>query len=112
MSASPKKQMLGGDGVMRVVTPEDPVLETDGYLFDYLVVNLPFTAITSILDENGDSLVDPNTGGQWDFGFVSTKRLEPGVFIIGKNGARIKQVNVSAGSVIGYQSRDKGNLRL
>lgn len=112
MSASPKKQMLGGDGVMRVVTPEDPVLETDGYLFDYLVVNLPSTAITSILDENGDSLVDPTTGGQWNFGIVPTKRLQPGVFIIGKNGARIKQVVVSAGSVIGYQSSDNGNLRL
>lgn len=112
MSASPKKQMLGGDGVMRVVTPEDPVLETDGYLFDYLVVNLPFTAITSILDENGDSLMELTTGGEWNFGLQSTKRLQPGVFVIGKNGARIKQVNVSAGSVIGYQSRDKGNLRL
>lgn len=112
MSASPKKQMLGGDGVMRVITQSSPVLETDGYLFDYLVVNLLSTAITSILDENGDSLVDPTTGGQWNFGSQSTKRLQPGVFIIGKNGARIKQVVVSAGSVIGYQSRDKGNLRL
>ena len=104
--------MLGGDGVMRVVTQLDPVLETDGYLFDYLVVNLPSTAITSILDENGDSLVDPTTGGQWNFSTLAAKRLEPGVFIIGKNGARIKQVVVSAGSVIGYQSRDNGNLRL
>lgn len=96
---------------MRVITQSSPVFEKDGYLFDYLVVNLPSTAITSILDENGDSLVDPTTGGQWNFS-PSAKRLEPGVFIIGKNGARIKQILVSAGSVIGYQSRDKGNLRL
>lgn len=104
--------MLGGDGVMRVVTQSSPVFETDGYLFDYLVVNLPFTAIISILDENGDSLMELTTGGEWNFGFQSTKRLQPGVFVIGKNGARIKQIVVSAGSVIGYQSRDKGNLRL
>lgn len=43
---------------------------------------------------------------------LSGNNLSTGIIIIGKNGARITSVSVVSGSVIGYQSRDKGNLRL
>lgn len=103
MPANLQKQMLGGDGVMRFIDSSSQIPAASGYLFDYVVVNDEAT-ITSLVDENNVELVT-----EWNIG---TKALKPGILLIGKNGARIRAVTVSAGSVIGYQSRDYGNLRV
>ena len=109
MSVSPKKQMLGGDGVMRVITPSTPVAEADGYFFDYLIVNEPNTRLTFLEDVNAANL---QSISEFNFGNSTLRVLQPGIIVTGKNGGRITDVTVLFGSVIGYQSRDKGNLRL
>lgn len=105
MPANLQKQMLGGDGVMRLIDSSSTILSTAGYLFDYLVVNEP-AVISNLEDEFGVSLT---ASTQWN---IASKTLNTGILIIGKNGARIRAVTVSSGSVIGYQSRDYGNLRV
>lgn len=105
MPANLQKQMLGGDGVMRFIDSSSTIPAASGFLFDYLVVNQP-AVIQTLEDENGVSLVDST---QWNIG---SKTLNTGILIIGKNGARIRAVTVTSGSVVGYQSRDYGNLRV
>lgn len=105
MPANLQKQMLGGDGVMRLIDSSSIITAASGYLFDYLVVNEP-AVISNLEDEFGVSLVGST---QWNIG---SKTLNTGILIIGKNGARIRAVTVTSGSVIGYQSRDYGNLRV
>jgi len=104
MPANLQKQMLGGDGVMRFIDSTSEITAASGYLFDYLVVNAADTTIETLTDENNTSLV-----GEWG---LTNKNLSPGILLIGKNGARIQAVKVTDGSVIGYQSRDYGNLRV
>ena len=106
MPANLQKQMLGGDGVMRYIDSSSAVASGSGYLFDYVIVNDPGTVISVLQDENGVSLTSST---EWN---IATKSLSTGILLIGKNGARIRAVTVTAGSVIGYQSRDYGNLRL
>ena len=108
MPASLEKQMLGGDGVMRLITSGTTLPVASGYLFDYLVVNTTNTQVSGLYDVNSDSL-NLADSGQYN---LSGNNLSAGIIIIGKNGARITGVSVVQGSVIGYQSRDKGNLRL
>ena len=98
--------MLGGDGVMRYIDSSSAIASGSGYLFDYVIVNDPGTVISVLQDENGVSLTSST---EWN---IATKSLSTGILLIGKNGARIRAVTVTAGSVIGYQSRDYGNLRL
>lgn len=105
MPANLQKQMLGGDGVMRFINSSSQITAASGYLFDYLVVNEP-AVISTLEDEFGVSLA---VSGQWN---LASNTLNTGIIIIGKNGARIRAVTVTSGSVIGYQSRDYGNLRL
>jgi len=105
MPANLQKQMLGGDGVMRLIDSSSTIPAASGYLFDYLVVNEP-AVISNLEDEFGVSLT---ASTQWN---ITSKTLNTGILIIGKNGARIRAVTVSSGSVIGYQSRDYGNLRV
>lgn len=105
MPANLQKQMLGGDGVMRLIDSSSTILSTAGYLFDYLVVNEP-AVISNLEDEFGVSLT---ASTQWN---IASKTLNTGILIIGKNGARIRAVTVTSGSVVGYQSRDYGNLRV
>lgn len=109
MPASPKGQLIGGDGVMRVITGSSPVNESDGYLFDYLVVNDSSTRVSFLTDVNTTNLESIT---QWNLGNNIQRVLQPGMIITGKNGAKIIAVTVTVGSVIGYQSRDTGNLRL
>jgi hypothetical protein len=106
MPANLQKQMLGGDGVMRYVDSTSPITAASGYLFDYVIINDSATVVSVLEDENGVSLV---SSAQWN---IANKALSTGILLIGKNGARIRAVTVTAGSVIGYQSRDYGNLRL
>lgn len=105
MPANLQKQMLGGDGVMRFIDNASAVATGTGYLFDYVIVNDEAT-ISSLIDENGVQLI---SSGEWN---IDGKALKPGILLIGKNGARIRGVTVTTGSVIGYQSRDYGNLRV
>jgi len=105
MPANLQKQMLGGDGVMRLIDSSSQITTASGYLFDYLIVNEP-AVISTLEDEFGVSLA---VSAQWN---IASKTLNTGIIIIGKNGARIRAVTVSSGSVIGYQSRDYGNLRV
>jgi len=97
--------MLGGDGVMRLIDSSSTITAASGYLFDYLVVNEP-AVISFLEDEFGVILAG---SGQWN---LASKTLNTGILIIGKNGGRIRAVTVTSGSVIGYQSRDYGNLRV
>lgn len=106
MPANLQKQMLGGDGVMRYIDSSSAIASGSGYLFDYVIVNDPGTVISVLQDENGVSLTSST---EWN---IATKSLSTGILLIGKNGARIRAVTVTAGSVIGYQSRDYGNLRV
>ena len=105
MPANLQKQMLGGDGVMRLIDSSSTITAASGYLFDYLVVNEP-AVISFLEDEFGVILAG---SGQWN---LASKTLNTGILIIGKNGGRIRAVTVTSGSVIGYQSRDYGNLRV
>lgn len=106
MPAPPEKQMLGGDGVMRFIDSTSAIPTASGYLFDYVVVNSPDTVVSGVIDENN---VNVSISSQFN---LDTKELQTGMIIIGKNGARIRAIAVTQGSVIGYQSRDRGNLRL
>jgi hypothetical protein len=106
MPAPPDKQMLGGDGVMRFIASGTTIPTASGYLFDYVLVNTPNTTVSGVTDENN---VNVSVSGEFN---LDGQQLQTGVIIIGKNGARIKGISVTAGSVIGYQSRDRGNLRL
>jgi len=101
MPANLQKQMLGGDGVMRLIDNGTPVASGTGYLFDYVIVN-ETAIVNEIIDEYGNSLVGP-----WG---ILGKTLSPGILLIGRNGGRIRGISVTSGSVIGYQSRDYGNL--
>jgi len=91
---------------MRYVDSTSPITAASGYLFDYVIINDSATVVSVLEDENGVSLV---SSAQWN---IANKALSTGILLIGKNGARIRAVTVTAGSVIGYQSRDYGNLRL
>jgi len=93
--------MLGGDGVMRLIDNGTPVASGTGYLFDYVIVN-ETAIISEIIDEYGNSLAS-----SWN---ILGETLSPGILLIGRNGGRIRGVTVTSGSVIGYQSRDYGNL--
>lgn len=106
MPAPPEKQMLGGDGVMRLITSNTTLPAASGYLFDYVVVNATNTVVSGVIDEND---VNVSVSGEFN---LNGNLLQTGIIIIGKNGARIRQISVTQGSVIGYQSRDRGNLRL
>jgi len=96
--------MLGGDGVMRYIDSTSPITAASGYLFDYVIVNESATIVSTLVDENGVSLAT-----EWN---LSGKEVSQGILLIGKNGARIREIAVTVGSVIGYQSRDYGNLRV
>ena len=89
---------------MRYIDSTSPITAASGYLFDYVIVNESATIVSTLVDENGVSLAT-----EWN---LSGKEVSQGILLIGKNGARIRAVTVTAGSVIGYQSRDYGNLRL
>lgn len=104
MPANLQKQMLGGDGVMRFIDSTSPITAASGYLFDYVIVNESATIVSNLVDENGVSLAT-----EWN---LSGKEVSQGILLIGKNGARIREIAVTVGSVIGYQSRDYGNLRV
>ena len=91
---------------MRYIDSTSAIVSGSGYLFDYVIVNDPSTVVSVLEDENG---VRVESSAQWN---IATKALSTGILLIGKNGARIRAVTVTAGSVIGYQSRDYGNLRL
>jgi hypothetical protein len=104
MPANLQKQMLGGDGVMRYIDSTSPITAASGYLFDYVIVNESATVVSVLEDENGVSLAT-----EWN---LIGNEVSQGILLIGKNGARIRAVTVTAGSVIGYQSRDYGNLRV
>jgi len=101
MPANLQKQMLGGDGVMRFINNSSPIPAASGYLFDYVIVN-EAAIISEIIDEYGNSLAS-----SWN---ILGETLSPGILLIGRNGGRIRGVTVTSGSVIGYQSRDYGNL--
>ena len=105
MSATDTKKMLGGDGVMRFIDSTSTIPAASGYLFDYLIVNEP-CVLSGLTDENNVNVLQAS---QWN---LSGKTLYTGMILIGKNNARIKAVTVISGSVIGYQSRDRGNLRV
>lgn len=105
MSATDTRKMLGGDGVMRFIDSTSSIPAASGYLFDYLIVNEP-CVLTVLTDENNVNIVQAS---EWN---LESKTLYTGMLIVGKNNARIRAVTVSSGSVIGYQSRDRGNLRL
>jgi len=104
MPANLQKQMLGGDGVMRYIDSTSPITAASGYLFDYVIVNESATVVSVLEDENGVSLAT-----EWN---LIGNEVSQGILLIGKNGARIRQIEVTVGSVIGYQSRDYGNLRV
>ena len=104
MPANLQKQMLGGDGVMRYIDSTSPITAASGYLFDYVIVNESATIVSNLVDENGVHLET-----EWN---LIGNEVSQGILLIGKNGARIRAVTVTAGSVIGYQSRDYGNLRV
>lgn len=104
MPANLQKQMLGGDGVMRYIDSTSPITAASGYLFDYVIVNESATIVSKLVDENGVSLAT-----EWN---LTGKEVSQGILLIGKNGARIREIEVTVGSVIGYQSRDYGNLRV
>jgi len=104
MPANLQKQMLGGDGVMRYIDSTSPITAASGYLFDYVIVNESATIVSTLVDENGVSLAT-----EWN---LDGKEVSQGILLIGKNGARIREIAVTVGSVIGYQSRDYGNLRV
>ena len=104
MPANLQKQMLGGDGVMRYVDSTSPITAASGYLFDYVIVNESATIVSNLVDENGVSLAT-----EWN---LIGNEVSQGILLIGKNGARIREIAVTVGSVIGYQSRDYGNLRV
>lgn len=106
MPANLQKQMLGGDGVMRLIASGTTLPAASGYLFDYVVVNSANTTVSGVTDENN---ITVSVSGEFN---LDGQLLQPGILIIGKNGARIRAISVTAGSVIGYQSRDYGNLRL
>ena len=55
MPANLQKQMLGGDGVMRLIDSSSIIPASSGYLFDYLVVNEP-AVLSNLEDEFGVSL--------------------------------------------------------
>lgn len=101
MPANLQKQMLGGDGVMRLIDNTSEIPAASGYLFDYVIVN-EAAVISQIIDENNLSLASA-----WN---ILGRTLSPGILLIGRNGARIRGITVTTGSVIGYQSRDYGNL--
>lgn len=105
MGATDTRKMLGGDGVMRFIDSTSAIPAASGYLFDYLIVNEP-CVLSVLIDENN---VDVLQASEWN---ISGKTLYTGMIIIGKNNARIEAVTVTSGSVIGYQSRDRGNLRI
>jgi hypothetical protein len=96
--------MLGGDGVMRYIDSTSPITAASGYLFDYVIVNESATVVSVLEDENGVSLAT-----EWN---LIGNEVSQGILLIGKNGARIREIAVTVGSVIGYQSRDYGNLRV
>lgn len=104
MPANLQKQMLGGDGVMRYIDSTSPITAASGYLFDYVIVNESATIVSNLVDENGVSLAT-----EWN---LIGNEVSQGILLIGKNGARIREIAVNVGSVIGYQSRDYGNLRV
>ena len=104
MPANLQKQMLGGDGVMRYIDSTSPITAASGYLFDYVIVNESATIVSNLVDENGVSLET-----EWN---LIGNEVSQGILLIGKNGARIREIAVTVGSVIGYQSRDYGNLRV
>jgi hypothetical protein len=104
MPANLQKQMLGGDGVMRYIDSTSPITAASGYLFDYVIVNESATIVSTLVDENGVSLAT-----EWN---LIGNEVSQGILLIGKNGARIREIAVTVGSVIGYQSRDYGNLRV
>lgn len=104
MPANLQKQMLGGDGVMRYIDSTSPITAASGYLFDYVIVNESATIVSILVDENGVSLAT-----EWN---LIGNEVSQGILLIGKNGARIREIAVTVGSVIGYQSRDYGNLRV
>jgi hypothetical protein len=104
MPANLQKQMLGGDGVMRYIDQTSPITAASGYLFDYVIVNESATIVSTLVDENGVSLAT-----EWN---LIGNEVSQGILLIGKNGARIREIAVTVGSVIGYQSRDYGNLRV
>jgi hypothetical protein len=104
MPANLQKQMLGGDGVMRYIDSTSPITAASGYLFDYVIVNESATIVSNLVDENGVSLAI-----EWN---LIGNEVSQGILLIGKNGARIREIAVTVGSVIGYQSRDYGNLRV
>ena len=104
MPANLQKQMLGGDGVMRYIDSTSPITAASGYLFDYVIVNESATIVSNLVDENGVSLAT-----EWN---LIGNEVSQGILLIGKNGARIREIEVTVGSVIGYQSRDYGNLRV
>jgi hypothetical protein len=104
MPANLQKQMLGGDGVMRYIDSTSPITAASGYLFDYVIVNESATVVSVLEDENGVSLAT-----EWN---LIGNEVSQGILLIGKNGARIREIAVTVGSVIGYQSRDYGNLRV
>jgi hypothetical protein len=104
MPANLQKQMLGGDGVMRYIDSTSPITAASGYLFDYVIVNESATIVSNLVDENGVSLAT-----EWN---LIGNEVSQGILLIGKNGARIREIAVTVGSVIGYQSRDYGNLRV
>ena len=86
---------------MRLIDNGTPVASGTGYLFDYVIVN-ETAIISEIIDENNLSVAS-----DWN---ILGRTLSPGILLIGRNGARIRGITVTTGSVIGYQSRDYGNL--
>ena len=90
---------------MRFIDSTSNIPASSGYLFDYVVVNEP-CILSVLIDENS---IDVLQASEWN---LSGKTLYTGMILIGKNGAGIRAVTVTSGSVIGYQSRDRGNLRL
>ena len=86
---------------MRLIDNTSEIPAASGYLFDYVIVN-EAAVISQIIDENNLSLASA-----WN---ILGRTLSPGILLIGRNGARIRGITVTTGSVIGYQSRDYGNL--
>ncbi len=89
---------------MRYIDSTSPITAASGYLFDYVIVNESATVVSVLEDENGVSLAT-----EWN---LIGNEVSQGILLIGKNGARIREIAVTVGSVIGYQSRDYGNLRV
>ncbi len=89
---------------MRYIDSTSPITAASGYLFDYVIVNESATIVSNLVDENGVSLAI-----EWN---LIGNEVSQGILLIGKNGARIREIAVTVGSVIGYQSRDYGNLRV